>query len=194
VLIALLLKKLIRGACLIEKNHIFISYLSKYILFLFLCKTELFMKSLFYAIIILGVLSCMNSSSPPSITVQSLNDSEAPAVKHYKGPLEGGFKGDSISFDVSADGKKLYNLTFKGYWRCGGKMERLIAAGPEGSFDIINNTVKDHISEPPNGGSTAWRFDINTTIDNKIAKGTFRMNINNLGCDSYLLKFTAVAK
>lgn len=102
-------------------------------------------------------------------------------------------KGDKISFDVSADGTKLENLTFTGYWRCSGKLEQTIA-GPEGSFDIVDGKVSGHISEPPGGGSTSWRFELNANIDGNNASGTFRMNINNLGCDSYLLKWTASSK
>ena len=37
------------------------------------------------------------------------------------------------------------------------------------------------------------QYIFNTIIGNK-ASGTFRMNINNLGCDTYLLKFTAIAE
>lgn len=112
--------------------------------------------------------------------------------RHFKGAFSNGMKGDSIFFTVSADNKTLSNLTFKGYWRCSGKLERT-TAGPDGSFKIIDGKINDHISEPPDGGSTAWRFDLNTEILDDKAEGTFRMNINNLGCDTYLLKFTAEA-
>ena len=115
----------------------------------------------------------------------------AVAVKrHFKGAFSNGMKGDSISFDISTDGKKLENLTFNGYWRCSGKLERTVV-GPDGAFTIANNQVNDHITEPPNGGSTAWRFELQALIKGKAASGTFRMNINNLGCDTYKLKFTA---
>lgn len=113
--------------------------------------------------------------------------------RHFKGLLTGGMKGDSIFFDVSEDGRKLDNLTFKGYWRCDGKLESSLT-GPEGAFDIVNNKVSGHISEPPDGGSTAWRFDLTAEIKGNTASGTFRMNINNLGCDSYLLQWTAIAE
>jgi hypothetical protein len=53
--------------------------------------------------------------------------------------------------------------------------------------------VSGHLNEPPDGGSTAWRFDIDAQINQTSASGTFRMNINNLGCDTYKLQFTAVA-
>jgi hypothetical protein len=108
----------------------------------------------------------------------------------FRGAVSNGMKGDSISFVVSGDGKRLEELTFKGYWRCSGKLESILA-GPEGSFNIIDGKVDDHISEPPDGGSTAWRFQLKTEINDGRAPGEFRMNINNLGCDTYLLKFEA---
>ncbi|MGN6617365.1 MAG: hypothetical protein ACTHJ5_09325 [Ilyomonas sp.] len=110
--------------------------------------------------------------------------------KHFRGVFSNGMKGDSIFFTVSTDNKTLSELTFKGYWRCSGSLEQT-TAGPEGTFTIINGKVNNHISEPPNGGSTAWRFDLDTEISGDKAEGTFRMNINALGCDTYLLKFTA---
>ncbi len=126
----------------------------------------------------------------PSKTEQKSTKGKA---KHFEGVISNGMKGDKISFDISADGKKLENLTFTGYWRCAGKLEST-TTGPDGAFDIVNGKVSGHISEPPNGGSTAWRFDLDATINGNKAEGTFRMNINNLGCDSYKLNWTAVAK
>lgn len=114
-------------------------------------------------------------------------------ARHFEGVISNGMKGDKISFDISADGKKLENLTFTGYWRCSGKLEQT-TTGPDGAFDIVNGKVSGHISEPPNGGSTAWRFDLDATINGNKAEGTFRMNINNLGCDTYKLNWTAIAK
>ncbi|HSF54081.1 MAG TPA: hypothetical protein VLA71_10030, partial [Algoriphagus sp.] len=102
-----------------------------------------------------------------------------------------GMKGDSLFFDVSADGTKLENLTFKGYWRCDGVLEQ-ITVGPDGDYPITSEKVGGHITEPPNGGATAWRFEVNGEIQESKASGTFRMNINALGCDTYKLDWTAV--
>ena len=127
--------------------------------------------------------------------VSNVNDksSSSATKKHYEGEISNGMKGDKISFDVSADGKKLENLTFIGYWRCSGKLEQT-TAGPEGSYDIVDGKVNGHISEPPGGGSTSWRFDLEAVIDGNKASGSFRMNINNLGCDTYKLNWTATSK
>lgn len=153
-------------------------------------------------ILSLGLYSCVTFNSgpqtPPTTPAEAIpvnHKIEEPfAKKQYAGALIGGFKGDSIFFDVSPNGQKLENLTFKGYWRCNGKLERIAAVGPDGAFEITNGVAKGHISDPPDGGSTAWRFDIDATLSGNKATGTFRMNINNLGCDTYVLKFTAVAK
>ncbi|MEP7080974.1 MAG: hypothetical protein ABI784_09605 [Ginsengibacter sp.] len=156
------------------------------------------MMYFFNALAFLSLISCSNTTAPATrdLTANktSATQTEVASAMHFKGALIGGLKGDSIFFDVSANGKKLENLTFKGYWRCSGKLEQLRAVGPEGAFDIVNGVAKGHISDPPDGGSTAWRFDIDATIKGATATGTFRMNINNLGCDTYLLKFTAVQK
>lgn len=123
----------------------------------------------------------------------AMETTAAPKKRHYEGLVSNGMKGDKISFDISADDTKLENLTFTGYWRCSGRLEST-TAGPEAAFDIIQNKVSAEIAEPPNGGSSAWRFEFDAVISGKNASGTFRMNINNLGCDSYVLKWTASAK
>jgi len=141
--------------------------------------------------------SCNSSTSKVDENTKVLDVAEKttgkPGIMHFEGAFSNGMKGDSISFDISADGKTLSNLTFKGYWRCSGRLEST-TAGPEGSFTIIDNKVNDHIAEPPGGGSTAWRYDLEADIKSNTAKGSFRMNINNLGCDSYKLMWTASGK
>ncbi len=138
--------------------------------------------------------ACNADKKPAADNTPTENTSnETKGAQHFEGEISNGMKGDKISFDISADGKKLQNLTFAGYWRCSGKLEQT-TTGPEGAFDIVNGKAKGSISEPPNGGSTAWHFEIDATLNGDKAEGTFRMNINNLGCDSYLLKWTASAK
>ncbi len=123
-------------------------------------------------------------------------NTDTSAVKNLKFAcaISNGMKGDSLFFEVSPDRKKLSDLYFKGYWRCAGKLTQERAAGPEGSFTIANNKIDGVVSEPPGGGSTAWRFEMHAVLDGKKVSGTFRMNINALGCDSYVLKFAGVAR
>jgi hypothetical protein len=134
-------------------------------------------------------------SKPSSNTESNSESNTSERTKnshHFKGAISNGMKGDSIFFDISDDGTKIENLTFKGYWRCSGKLEQT-TVGPEGVFEINNGKVNQALAEPPNGGSTAWRFELNATIKETFANGSFRMNINNLGCDTYKLEWTAVA-
>lgn len=114
------------------------------------------------------------------------------AGKHFEGSFSNGIKGDKISFDISSDGKRLINLTFKGYWRCDGRLEST-TAGPKGAYDIVVGKVSDVISESPTGGSTVWHFGLQATLHGTTATGNFRMNINNLGCDTYRLNWTATS-
>lgn len=148
---------------------------------------------LFFPALMIVFLACGNSEAVPNNEISETQSAPEAKALHFKGAFSNGMKGDSIFFNISPDGKKLTDLTFKGYWRCSGSLEQTLS-GPEGHFDVVNNKVKGHISEPPNGGSTAWRFDLDAAISGKTASGTFRMNINNLGCDTYLLKFSAVAQ
>ncbi len=146
------------------------------------------------AAMVYGVTSYPLKSVASASSILECREQPVSKPKHFKGAFSNGMKGDSLSFDLSADGKTITNLLFKGYWRCNGKLEQQRGVGPDGTFKVVNGKVDGHISEPPDGGSTAWRFDLNATIIGSKASGTFRMNINNLGCDTYLLKFEAAAQ
>lgn len=111
----------------------------------------------------------------------------------WQGTFSNGYKGATISFNVSSDGSRLENLTFKGYWKCSGGLEE-ITIGPDKSYPIQNGRVAGVITEPENGGATAFRFDLNATIGAKSAAGTLRINLNALGCDTYKLNWTAQKK
>jgi hypothetical protein len=113
--------------------------------------------------------------------------------QQFSGTISNGYKGDKISFKLSADKKMVTDLTFSGYWRCSGKMES-ITVGPDKGMPIKNGEVHAVVLDPESGGSTAWRFALDGAIKGKVASGTFRMSINNLGCDTYVLKWTANAK
>jgi len=160
------------------------------------------LNNILYIIAFVGILLCSSCNTPDE--KENTNGTKdrkttssgerAPVGKRrYVGPISNGMKGDSIFLVLSEDGKKIEDLTFKGYWRCSGKLEQT-TAGPEGTFDVKNGIVNGILVEPPDGGATAWRFELQATIDEAKASGTFRMNINNLGCDTYKLNFTAVAK
>jgi hypothetical protein len=140
------------------------------------------MKNAFVAVILFAVaISCLSFR----VTEQK--------KRTYEGTFTNGYKGAKISFAISPDGKELQDLTFKGYWKCSSGIEQT-AIGPKKSFPIANGKIDGVVTEPEGGGSTAWRFELHGTIDKGTAQGTFRMNINNLGCDTYKLNWTATAK
>lgn len=126
-------------------------------------------------------------------TVVFLAALSANGQQKFTGTFSNGYKGATVSFVLSADKKSVSNFTFKGYWRCGGSTEQ-ITAGPAKSFPVINGKIDAAITDPANGGSSAFRFKLNGTVNGNTASGTFRMSITGLSCDTYLLKWTAVAK
>lgn len=157
------------------------------------------MTKIYTLLLYCAVTACSNGGAKDTSTVKTSGIKEhgeaavSVGSRHYRGAISNGMKGDSLFFNVSADGKRLENLTFKGYWRCSGKLEQTIV-GPDGGFEIKQGRVAGHITEPPDGGSTAWRFELEADLKGLKASGNFRMNINNLGCDTYKLKWIAEAK
>jgi hypothetical protein len=152
------------------------------------------MKKIFlYVAILVAFGACNNSGASPELRSGSSNASSPSAGGHWEGAFSNGMKQTYISFDVSSDGKTLSGLTFKGYWRCSGKLE-LTTLGPSKTFPIVNGKVDGISVEPENGGSTAMRFEIHGAISGKEATGTFRINLNALGCDTYKLNWTAHKK
>ncbi|ALW84890.1 hypothetical protein AUC43_07175 [Hymenobacter sedentarius] len=112
-----------------------------------------------------------------------------PKSTRWMGSVSNGMKGDKISFVVSPDGKTLSELTFDGYWRCSGRLERQVV-GPKDTFSIVNGKVSGVALDPPTGGT--WRFELQGDFSAKTAAtGTFRMNITGLGCDTYKLQWAA---
>ena len=117
----------------------------------------------------------------------------AQSKKKFEGTFSNGMKGAKISFVLSADGKKVEDVTFSGYWRCDGTLENT-TVGSEKGFPVVNGKIDGIVVEPENGGATAFRFELHGVIAGKKASGTFRMNINALACDTYKLNWTATAK
>lgn len=140
-------------------------------------------------------MSCTNAPSDKNNTADPTPAAKATPGKsrHWEGSFTNGMKETFISFDVSADGKKVEALTFKGYWRCDGKLTQDIM-GPEKSFAIVDNRVDGVIVEPEGGGATATRYELQASFHGTTAEGTFRMNINGLGCDTYKLNWVAERK
>lgn len=75
------------------------------------------MKTQLY-LLLLSLFACTNEiASVKSTEIERLPFSETTAKdQHWEGAFTNGMKQTYISFDVSADGKQLKNLTFKGWW------------------------------------------------------------------------------
>lgn len=96
---------------------------------------------------------------------------------------------DHISFVVSPDGKQLSELTFDGYWHCGGHPERQVMH-PKTCFSIVDGKVVGEALDPPTGGT--WRFELQGDFTARSATArTFRMNITGLGCANYQREWAA---
>jgi hypothetical protein len=109
--------------------------------------------------------------------------------QQWEGVFTNGMKETTISFNVSADGKKITDLTFNGYWRCDGRLTKDIL-GPEEAFDLKSGVVDGVIVD-----KTAYiRYELKGKLTGKTASGTFRMSITGLNCDTYVLKWTAKRK
>jgi hypothetical protein len=156
------------------------------------------MKKFVPALFCLFLFACNDNTGSEKQTSsvegsQPASTSSADISGHWEGSFSNGMKGAKISFDISKDGTELKDLIFQGYWRCEGKLD-LTTLGPEKSFSVQNNKADGVIVEPEGGGATAARFELHGTFNGNTAEGTFRMNINGLGCDTYKLKWTAEKK
>lgn len=156
------------------------------------------MKQTLTALFCTFLFACNNNSAATGEQSSSSSSSSSATGSsatggHWEGSFSNGMKGAKISFDISEDGKELKELTFQGYWRCDGKLD-LTTLGPEKSFSIESNKVDGVIVEPEGGGASATRYELHATINGTTAEGTFRMNINGLGCDTYKLSWTAEKK
>ncbi len=158
------------------------------------------MKKLLLPLSCLLLLSCSDSKTPvidPNTAAPAQTKAADPGAEtkggHYEGSFTNGMKETYISFDVSPDGKELRELTFKGYWRCDGKLTQDIM-GPKKSFPISGNKVDGIVVDPEDGGATATRYELHGSFNGNKAEGNFRMNINGLACDTYKLTWTAERK
>ena len=142
-------------------------------------------------ILFAAAVSCNNGGNENNTAKTTTGSGITKLSGHYEGSFTNGMKETFISFDVSEDETKLENLTFKGYWRCDGTLEQT-TLGPEKAFDITGGRVDGVIAEPEDGGASAIRFQLKAEFKDGKAAGDFRMNINALACDTYLLNWTAV--
>ncbi len=120
------------------------------------------MKSYCLLFSALILFSCNDDSKKKSSSSEYEEETEI-SGGHYKGAFTNGMKETYISFDVSEDGKKLKELTFKGYWRCDGTLEQT-TIGPKKSFKIKDGKADGVIIEAEDSPAP-YRYDLHATID-----------------------------
>ncbi|GGM16958.1 hypothetical protein [Deinococcus aerophilus] len=119
----------------------------------------------------------------------------APRSGVFKGELTGDFRGNTISFRVSADGKTISDVTMTGYWRCSDSLTnttyktnpRVIGAlgAMPGTVAVKQGKFETTAKKP----YLAWDFEGRfTSVD--VAEGSFMAQ--SMDCTSYRLKFKAV--
>ena len=116
-----------------------------------------------------------------SATVKN-DENNSAGAGHWTGTFSNGMKGATISFDVEKNEVK--NLTFKGYWRCAGKLE-LTTIGPDAGYVIKGNAVDGTNKE------SGFYFELHGTFKGNKASGTLRFAFVAGGCDTYKLNWTA---
>jgi hypothetical protein len=151
------------------------------------------MKQILSLSLLVLVFGCNDQSVQKTAKKPASVPSSSSISGHWNGSFTNGMKQTFISFDVSEDGKELKELTFTGYWRCDGKLDQT-TLGPKKTIAITDNKADGVITEPEGGGATAIRYELHASFNGDHAQGSFRMNINALGCDTYKLEWSAVRK
>ncbi|WP_188972668.1 hypothetical protein [Deinococcus aerolatus] len=113
----------------------------------------------------------------------------------FKGDLTGDFKGNEISFRVSADRKTISDVRMTGYWRCSDSTAnttyktnpRVVGAlgSMPGAVSVEQGAFIANAKKP----YLAWDFE-GRFISADIAEGSFM--VQSMDCTSYRLKFRAV--
>jgi len=116
----------------------------------------------------------------------------APGIR-YQGTFSNGMKGDTISFMLAADGKSISGLTFKGYWRCAGKLQPLADVGPRGTYTVTGGRIAGRLCEGSQKGGPDNCFELSGQVNGAAANGKLRLTDKAKGCDSGPLVWSAVA-
>jgi hypothetical protein len=112
-----------------------------------------------------------------------------PKPGRWVATVSNGFKGDQLTFTVSADGKRIENVVFKGHWRSrASRTEVLMDLDPPKPFDIIKNSFSGVQQEEKAG--MWWEF-IGKFTSATTAEGSYRCSFAGGENDTYQLKWTA---
>lgn len=145
------------------------------------------------SLLIAAIFFCFSCGPQPVQNAPEV-DEEMPATTQkaaksgkFRGSFSNGYKETFISFEV--EDNRLKDLTFDGYWRCDGSIDRT-TLGPEKSFDIVDGQVNGVIVEPEDGPAP-FRYELHGNIDGNLAQGTLRISNIPANCDTYKLEWTA---
>jgi hypothetical protein len=108
----------------------------------------------------------------------------------YEGEFQSGYRDTKISFNVSQDGKQVSDLSFSGNLKCDSSIQQIKITTSK-PLALTNGKVDGIVSDPEDGGPTAWHFEIHGFVLKGKATGTFRLHNTNLGCDTHKLKWSA---
>lgn len=111
----------------------------------------------------------------------------------YQGIFSNGMKGDTISFVLAPDGKAISQLTFKGYWRCAGKLQPLASAGPQGTYAVAQGSMAGRLCADAQPGGPGNCFELRGKVNGAAASGQLRLTNAARHCDSGWLLWSAVA-
>ena len=125
--------------------------------------------------------------------VLSTDAAEAPAATPKPGKwvatVSNGYKGDKLTFTVSADGKRIENVEFTGHWRSrSSRTEVLMNLDPPNPFAISKGSFSAVQREESAG--MWWEFIGNFTSA-ITAEGSYRCTFAGGENDTYKLKWTA---
>jgi hypothetical protein len=147
--------------------------------------------------ITLSSFECTGNNGMPAVGEATSKEAAAPVQVESSGPRPGkweavvsnGYKGDVLTFTVSADGKRVENVEFKGHWRSrSSRTEVLQHLDPPKPFDISKNAFSAVQREED--ASMWWEF-IGDFTSATTAEGSYRCTFAGGENDTYKLKWTA---
>lgn len=118
---------------------------------------------------------------------KSVSSGTKPSGGLWRATISNGYKGQTLSFRVSANGKMISDITFQGYLQCRGSRIENTELAPLENVAVSGGTFD---STQLNGGAQV-RFDFNGVFNSATtASGSYRV-MSSTDCDTYKLNWTA---
>ncbi|HEU0015441.1 MAG TPA: hypothetical protein VFQ45_17255 [Longimicrobium sp.] len=148
------------------------------------------------AVLLCATAACGEDSAESSASASAATPDAAPGdaatnasivrAGRWVGEAANGFKGDSILFTVSGDGRTVSDVEFRGHWRCEGYTKRVDVGHVPGAFTVAADGAFSEARREP---YLLW------TVDGKFtgadaASGTLRIEYDT-ECDTHELEWTA---